>query len=154
MSKPFTNPFFEADISKLFDASKMSGEWRMPSWPTWNAEAWATAQRKNIEAYTAMNQAAWEGMQSLMRRQTEWFRQSWDEASQTVSAITTSPTPEEKIIKQAEASKAAFDKCLANARDIAETMAKVNNQAMETVRSRASESLEEWREIIKTNRAA
>ena len=57
-------------------------------------------------------------------------------------------------MKQAEASKAAIDKCLANVRDIAETVAKCNTQALDTVSNRMNEGLDELRGIIKTNRAA
>ena len=157
MSKPSTNPFFEADFSKLgdfsklMDVSKMMGEFKMPSF---NFEALMTAQRKNIEAMTAVNQAAYESIQSLARRQAELVRQGFEEATSTMSAVMSSPSPEEKVIRQAEASKAAVDKCLANARDIAETITKCNTQAMEKVSARLNESVEELRDIIKTNRAA
>ncbi len=63
------------------------------------------------------------------------------------------PSTEEKVIKQAEASKAAMEKCIANVRDIAETISKCNGQAIETVSLRMNEGLDELRGIIK-NRAA
>lgn len=151
MSKPFTNPFFEADMSKFFDMSKMTGEFRMPQF---DMEAAMTLQRKNIEAWTALNQAMFESFQALCRRQADMARQSMEEMSQTMNAIVSCPSPEEKVIKQAEASKAALDKCLANVRDIAETLAKCNTHAMETVSTRMNEGMDELRGIIKNNRAA
>ncbi len=151
MSKPFTNPFFEADMSKLFDMSKMTGEFRMPQF---NMEAATSLQRKNIEACTALNQAAFEGFQALCRRQADLARQIMEEMSQTMQAIVASPTPEEKVIKQTEASKATMDKCIANVRDISETISKYNTQALETVSTRINEGFDELRGIIKNNRAA
>jgi len=152
MSKPFTNPFFEADISKLFDFSKITGgEFRMPQF---NMEAAATLQRKNMEAYTALNQAMFESFQALCRRQADVARQMMEETTQTVQAIVASPSPEEKVMKQAEASKMAMEKCLANMRDIAETISKCNTQALETVSTRMNEGMDELRGIIKTGRAA
>lgn len=151
MSKPFTNPFFEADMSKLFDMSKITGDMRMPQF---NFEAATSVHRKNIEACTALNQAAFESLQALWRRQADVARQMMEETMQTMQAIASCPSPEEKVIKQAEASKATMDKCLANVRDITETIAKCNAQALDTVSTRMNEGMDELRGIIKTDRAA
>ena len=148
MSKPSANPFFEADFSKFVDMSKAMGEFKIPSF---NVEALMAAQRRNLEVMTAVNQAAFESWQSLIRRQAEMARQTFEEATNTISAVISSETPEEKLMRQAEASKSAVDKCLANARDIAETVAKCNYQAMETVSNRLNEGLEEFRSIMKNN---
>jgi phasin family protein len=154
MSKPFANPFFEADMTKLFpmtNMSKMAGDFRMPQW---DMEALLTVQRRNMEAYTTLCQAVFESWQSLCRRQADIAKQTMEETAQSVGAVASCPSPEEKVIKQAEVSKMAMEKCLANVRDIAETFAKCNNQALETVSTRMNEGLDELRGIIKTNRAA
>ncbi|HEU0117190.1 MAG TPA: phasin family protein, partial [Alphaproteobacteria bacterium] len=95
MSKPATNPFFEADFSKLMDVSKFMGEFKVPSF---NFEALMAAQRKNIEAFTAVNQAAFESMQAIVRRQAELARQGFEETTQTVNAVMSAPTAEEKVL--------------------------------------------------------
>lgn len=151
MSKPFTNPFFEADMSKMFDMSKMTGDMRMPQF---NMEAIASLNRKNIEACTALNQATFESFQALWRRQADMARQMMEETAQTLQAIMSTPSPEEKVMRHAEAGKATMDKCLANVRDVTETIAKCNAQAVETVSNRMNEGLDELRGIIKTDRAA
>ncbi|MFY9287635.1 MAG: phasin family protein [Alphaproteobacteria bacterium] len=151
MSKPNSNPFFEADFSKIMDVTKMMGEFKVPGF---NFEALMNVQRKNIEAFTALNQAAFESMQSLFRRQAELARQGFEETSGIMNAVMTSSSVEEKMLRQAEASKAAAEKCMANARDITETLAKCNQQAMETVSNRLSESMDELREIVRPSRAA
>ena len=151
MSKPFSNPFFEADMSKLFDFSKMTADMRMP---TFNPEAMMTMQRKNIEACTALNQAMFESFQNLFRRQADAMRQMMEETTQTMNAIMTCPTAEEKVMRQAEASKAAVEKCIANVREISETLAQCNSRAAETVTTRMSEGLDELRNLIKPSRAA
>jgi phasin family protein len=151
MSKPFTNPFFEADMSKLFDLSKISGDFRMPQF---DMEAATALQRKNIEAFTALNQAAFESFQSLWRRQADGFRQFIEEASQTTQAMMSCPTPEDKAMKQAEVSKATMEKGIANMRDISETISKYNTQALETVGTRFNEGLDELRCLMKSGRSA
>ena len=167
MSKPFTNPFFNAsntDLSKMFDMSKMTdmskmfdmskfadmskifGDCRMPQF---DPEAAFALQRKNIEAFTALSQAAYESIQSLCHRQAESYRQIIEEITQTTQAILSCPTTESKAIKQAEASKAALEKYLANLRDASETIAKCNSQAFETVSARLNDSMSELRGIVK-----
>lgn len=180
MSKPFTNPFFEADMSKMFDMSnfdmsamskmfdmsklmdsgkmfdmtKTMGNMKMPSMPLFDIEALMALQRKNIEALSAMNQAASEAMMALWRRQADSYRQMMEEAVQMVQAVMACKTPEDKAIKQAEVSKAAMDKYIANLRDASETIARCNTQAMETVGSRVNESLNEMANLVKSNATA
>ncbi len=151
MSKPFTNPFFEADMSKLFDFSKISGDMKMPQF---DMEAFTALQRKNMETYTALNQSIMETVQGIWQRQGEMARQMMEETTQSFQAVMSCPTPQEKLAKQAEASKATMEKCLANMRDIAETVSKCNTQAIETVSTRMNEGMNELRGIISTNKAA
>jgi phasin family protein len=152
MSKPVSNPFFEIDFSKfpdfskIADFSKISTDFKTP----FNVEPLLAAQRRNIEAFTAVNQAANESIQALARRQVELLRQGIEDASAHVNSLLTSQaSPEEKVIRQAEASKAVVEKCIANAREVAETLNKYNNQALEVVTTRLNESLEELRNVVK-----
>jgi hypothetical protein len=159
MSKPSANPFFEADfskmmdmtkmmdMSKMMDVSKMMGDMKMQA-P--NMEAIMSVQRRNIEAFSALGQAAFESMQALGRRQAEMVRETMQETANMMNSVMSSPSAEDKVIRQAEVSKAVVDKCIASARDISETLSKSNTQAMETVSNRLSESIEELRGIIKT----
>jgi phasin family protein len=151
MSRPAANGFFEADFSKYMDMSKMMGEFKMPSM---NMEAVMTSHRKNLEACAAVAQAACETMQALARRQGEWMRQCSEECTSMMNAIMAAETPEEKVIRHAEISKAAMDKCMANCREIAETVARTNCQAMEAVSNRMSEGLDEFRDLVRNGKAA
>ena len=151
MLKPFANPFLETDVSKLFDMSKISGNFNMPQF---NMDAVNNLHRKNMEAFTSLNQAAFESFQALWRRQADVARQMMEETAQAMQAIVSCPSPEEKVIKQAEASKATLNKCLTNARDVTETIAKCNTQTLETVSTRINEGLDELRCTIKGTSAA
>ena len=133
MSKPATSPIFEADFSKLMNPSKIMGEFKMPGF---DMNALMNMQRKNIEAITAINQAAFEGMQSFAQRQTELIRQGIEETTNLLNTFMSAQTPQEKVVCQVEASKVVVEKCMANARDAAETLAKCSSQAMETVSNR------------------
>lgn len=131
------------------DMSKMMGEFKMP-----NMDALMACHRKNIETWTAINQSAFEAMQTLARRQAEWARQGFEEATSLVNAVMTADTPEEKVMRHAEMSKSAVEKCVANARELAETVTRTNCQAIETVGNRMNQSLDELREIVRNARAA
>lgn len=146
MSKPAANPFFEVDFSKFSDFSKLASEFKGPL----NLEPLMTAQRRNIEAFTAVNQTAYESMQALARRQCDAARQYIEDCASMMTSLMSAPSsPEEKMIRQAEVSKAAVEKCMANARDVADTLNKCNAQAMNVVANRLCEGLEEWRGMIK-----
>ncbi|MDX2027361.1 MAG: phasin family protein [Alphaproteobacteria bacterium] len=151
MSRPASNPFLESDFGKLMDMSKIMGEFKIPSF---NMEAVFAAARRNIEVAAAVNQAAFETAQLIARRQAEWMRQGFEESASLMNAVIATPSPEEKVIRQAEASKAAMEKCMANMRDIAETISRCQTQTMETVSNRMAESVEELRGIIRNGNAA
>ncbi|HUY68759.1 MAG TPA: phasin family protein [Alphaproteobacteria bacterium] len=151
MSRPAANPFFETDFSKFVDMSKMMGEFKMP---TYNVEAVMAAHRKNIETMSSINQACFESMQGMARRQAEWARQCLEEGAALVNAMMAPESPEEKVVRQAEASKAAMERCMANAREIAETVTRNNCQAMETLGNRLNEGLEEFRDMVRNGRVA
>jgi phasin family protein len=153
MSRPASNPFFEADFSKMMDVSKMMGEFKMPM-PSYDVGAFMSACRRNMETMAAVNQAAFETMQVVTRRQADLVRQGFEEVSGIMNAMMSSPTPEEKVLRQAEASKVAMDKCMAGARDIAESVAKCHSRTMETVSNRMTEGLEELRTMMKNGKAA
>src|SRR5690606_5818899 len=61
------NPFFNVDFSKVLSDVQVPGV---------DIDAILASQRKNIEAVTAANQLAIEGMQAVLRRQAEILRQS------------------------------------------------------------------------------
>jgi phasin family protein len=131
------------------DVSKMMGEFKVPGY-----ETVMSACRRNMEAAAAVNQAAFETAQNIMRMQADLVRQGFEEATSVVNAIMSCPTPEEKVIRQAEASKAAMDKCIAGARNIADSVSQCHARTLETVSNRMSEGLEELRGIIKNGKAA
>ncbi len=150
MSKPVTNLLCGGEFSQLMGMSKAFGQFGIPSF---NVEALMSAQRKNIEAITSVNQAAFESMQTIARRQLELFAQNFAETTSMMNGAMSAATPQENVIRQAEVSKTVVDKCMANVRDITETLGKCNQKTMETVSTRLNEGLEELRDIIKMNPA-
>ncbi|WP_207461099.1 phasin family protein [Azospirillum sp. SYSU D00513] len=146
MANPTGNPFLDN-----MDFTKLLGDFKAPGV---DVESIVASQRRNIEALTAANQLAMEGLQAVMRRQAEIVRASLEEAGGYVNQIATAGTPEEKAAKQAELIKLAFEKSLANARELAELVAKSNSEAADVLSRRVSESLDEVRTAIGKAQAA
>lgn len=158
MSKQASNPFFDADFSKFadlanfadpakfMDMSKFAADFKLPGL---DVAALMAAQRKNAEAITTANQRAFEGIQAVARRQSEIVRQSMQETSGMLNEILASASPEEKLAKQAELTKATMEKTIANLRELSEMCAKSHYEAIEVLSNRLGESLEEIRGLIK-----
>jgi phasin family protein len=136
--------FLDMDVGKAFAGF---------NFPSFDVESLVAAQRKNIEAFTQANQLAVEGAQAVARRQVEIARQAVDEASALVREWTQPGAPEERIAKNAEIAKLAFEKGIANARELAELVGKANTEAFNVLNKRVTESFEEMREFAKQKTA-
>ncbi|WP_119165239.1 phasin family protein [Algihabitans albus] len=141
-----SNPF-EYDFSAMTDVTKMFEQYKMPGI---EMDKLVDAQRKNIEAITSANRLAFEGMQAIMQRQGEILRQSMSEASKVMQDMAAAGTPEDRMAKQADVMKKAFETALSNVKELAEMSAKSNTEAMETINKRVTESLDEVREAVQT----
>ena len=139
MAKPTAYPFFEMDVSKVLAEFKLPGV---------DVDAILASQRKNIEAVTAANQLAIEGMQAVVRRQAEILRTTLEETGTILTEVLTAGTPEDKAAKQAELVKSAFEKALSNMKELAELVAKSNNEAANVISKRVSEGLDELKTAL------
>jgi phasin family protein len=151
MFKPATNSIFEADFSKMMNPSKIMGEFKMPGF---DMNALMEMQRKNVEMITTINQAIAENLQAFAHRHAEFMQQGFEEATNLMNAVMSASSPQEKVIRQAEASKDVVEKCIANARDATETLAKCNSQTIETISNRMTDGVKELQGLMKTSVAA
>ena len=139
------NPFFDVDVSKFTDVSKLISEFKLPGV---DVESALASQQKNIQALTAANQLAFEGFQAVARRQSEILRQSIEQTTAIVTELLAAGSPEDKVAKQTELVKSAFEKALANTRELAELVTKSNSEAADVINKRVSESLEELKAAV------
>jgi len=151
-----TNPFMNFDVTKMmadFDPSKMAdeftkfaGNYKMPAF---DVESIMASQRKNIEALTAANKAAVEGMQKVSTRQAAILQETLDEATKSFADFGKSSDPSAAAAKQAELYQVAFEKALANMSELADMVTKSSSEATTVVNQRISESLEEIKALSK-----
>lgn len=132
-----------------FDLTKMLGDYKVPGV---DMESVVASQRKNLEALTAANKLAYEGVQSVVRRQSEILRQMMDEVSGAAREMAEVGTPQEKAARQAELVKDVFERSLANMRELSEMVARSNGDAIELLNKRFSQGMEEWRDLLMTKK--
>lgn len=135
---------FDVDFGKAFAGF---------TFPGLDVESLVATQRKNLEAFTQANQLAVEGVQAIARRQVELTRQAMDEASTVLRDWTQPGAPEEQVAKNVEMVKHAFEKGVANARELTELVTKANSEAFNVIHKRVSESFEEIRDYAKQRAA-
>ena len=142
---PFANiDFSKFDLSK-FDLTKLLGDVKIPGF---DMDAIMAAQRKNIEALTAANRAAVEGMQAVAQRQAEILSQAMGEVSSIAQQLSTVGNPQEMTTKQTELARKAFEQALANMRELAEMVSKSNTEAFAIINKRVTESLQELKSLV------
>ncbi|MEZ5648634.1 MAG: TIGR01841 family phasin [Alphaproteobacteria bacterium] len=137
---PFTN----------FDFAKILNEFRLPQL---DAEQLLAAHKRNIDAVNRANTLAFEGLQSLARRQTELMSQTIQEVRRATEEISSAGAPEDKIAKQAEITKRGFENALAAARELAEMMARSQNEALDVINQRIAGALDEFRSAVSSKGA-
>jgi phasin family protein len=131
---------FAADYSKMFANGKA---------PSFDFEAAFASQRKNVEALTAANQLAFQGAQAVFRRQVELVREAFDKFGAVSKDFVAPGSAEEKLAKQAELSKVAFESALANAREIGELVQKTSEDAIEVISKRVAANFDEVKAALK-----
>jgi phasin family protein len=150
------NPFGEFDMSRMFDAAKMfdpaklMNEFKMPGV---NMEQVVASQRRNLEALTAANTLAVQGFQAVTKRQAEILKQTLEQTSVAMREVMAAGSPEDKAARQTELAKEAFERAIANMRELAEMVSKAQTEANEVITKRVTESLDEMKDLLAKKRA-
>lgn len=128
-----------ADIRKMLEQFKLPGV---------DVQALMEGRRRDIDAVTAANRKAFEGMKALAERQAEMIRESVDEWQAAVRSMS-GLTPAEQAGKTAELGKQALDRALANMRELAETSVKSQTEAWKLVNDHFRQSLEDMKKAFR-----
>ena len=98
-------------------------------------------QRRNVEALTAANQTVVQGLQTVAQRQGEIARQSVKQFQDLLS-VKPASVPE-TLVKQIDLTKTAYEKTVADARELGDIVAKVGTEAADILSRRVLASLDE-----------
>lgn len=135
------SPFNAEEMMKLFGSLKLPSAEQL--------QALADAQKRNLEAMVAANRLAMEGAQALARRNLDILQQAMAELAQTMQNLASlEGNPAQKAQQQAEAMKAAYERAVANMKELADLIQKSNGEAMEVLNRRFSEAMEELRGLM------
>jgi phasin family protein len=103
--------------------------------------AWLLSyQHKNIEAFTAASQCAFEGLQAIAKRQAEF---TCEELSKVAKELVSYGSPEDKFVRQTGAAKEAFETVAANAQELAELVHQSRTATFEAISKRVIESFDD-----------
>ena len=136
------NPFLDFDMQAM---QKMMGDMKMPAFD-W--EAIMAANRRNMEAFAQANQLAAEGAQAIFRRQGEILKATMEDANRQVKTMLSDGTPEDRVARQTDAIKTAFEQAMANYREMVEMASKANAEALGVMSKRVAESLDELKGAV------
>lgn len=141
----FTKMMKDFDATKMVDEfSKMLKQYKLPGV---DMDALVASQKKNLEALSSANRVAFEGLQAIAKRQAEILQETMNETSKAMDQLSKAGSPPDVAAQQAQIAKSAFERALANMRELAEMVSKANQDATNTINSRISATLDEIKDM-------
>jgi phasin family protein len=134
------NPFLDGDLGAFMDFGKFTEQFKLPGV---DSNVWIEAQKRNVEAMTAANRVALEGVQAVAQRQVEILRQATEEATKVVSELSKPGNLEDKWATQVALTKEAYEQAQTNLRELTEIGVKSNGEAADLLSHRFTDALDE-----------
>lgn len=128
------------------DMMRMLSEFRMPGMP--DMEALAAAQRRNMEALSAANRVALEGAQAVTRRNMEILQSSVSELTEAMKSFSGQDPTQSKAARQTEMMKSAYEKAVANMKEVSDLIQKSNSEAVALLNNRFTEAMSEAKTLL------
>ena len=136
---PFTDFFAQNEFSKLFEGYKN---------PAFDMKAFLETQRKNVQAVTQAQQLSFQSLQAIAQRQSEILSQMLEDNSSLARELMGEGTPEEKISKNAEMFKSAYERMTHNMKELSDIIAKSNKEASGVINKRVAATMSEIQETL------
>ena len=130
------NPF--ADLTNMLEQFKIPGLDMAPI---------VEARRKDMEALVEANKSTFESMQAMARKQTEILTQTMQALQESAKGMVGSGAAKPDLAKQAELARNAYEKALADMKDLGEMARKSQTDAMAAITQRAARSLQEMKKL-------
>ncbi|HEY0181494.1 MAG TPA: phasin family protein [Rhodopila sp.] len=123
------------------DFGKLFADLKLPAVP--DIEAFVNASRRNMETLTAANKVALEGAQAVARRHMEIMQQNMAELTEAVRSLSSVEAPQAKAAKQAELLKHAYERAVANMKELGDLIQHSNAEAVKLLNARFVEAMDE-----------
>ncbi len=128
------------------DFTRMFAEMKMPAMP--DMEVLVSAHRRNMEAMGAANRIALEGAQAVAKRHMEIMQQTMGELTETIRALSSTEAPQAKAAKQAELLKHAYERAVANTKEMSDLIQRSNGEALALLNHRFTEAMDEVKSLM------
>ncbi len=117
--------------------------------PGVNMDALVASQRNNLEALSAANRAAVEGIKAIGEWQVKILQETVQELTTAIGGMAKVGSPQQMIAAETELAKKSFETAVSRMRELSEIVTKANQQATDAIVNRIPESLEEIKEVLK-----
>ena len=127
--------------------TRLFSEMKLPGVP--DMDVLLSALKRNMETLSAVNHIALEGAQAVAKRHMEIMQQTMSELSETMRSLAAlTDTPQVKAAKQTELLKKAYERAIANTREVGDLIQRSNTEAMELLNHRFTEALDEVKALV------
>ncbi len=134
------------DMTKMFAEMKIPGMSGMPEMP--DGSALMDAYKRNLEAMSAANKIALEGAQAVAKRHMEIMQQTMAELSENLRGMNGTASPADKATKQTEMLKTAYERAVANTKELADLIQHANGEALTLLNKRFVEAMDEAKTLL------
>ena len=131
----------DATMAGMAEFSRMFSEMKFPMMP--DMEMVLAAHRRNMETLSAANRVALEGAQTVAKRHMEIVQQTMQEMTETLRGMSASESPQARAERQADLIKQAYEKAVANMRELADLIQQSNGEALGMLNQRFAEAMDE-----------
>ena len=136
----------ESGMNVMQEFSRMFSDMKFPAMP--DMDGLITAHRRNMETFSAANRVALEGAQIVARRNMEIMQQSIGELTDTMRQLTTAESPQARAARQAELLKDAYERAVANMKELADLIQRSNSEAIQLLNDRFAEAMDEVKTLV------
>jgi hypothetical protein len=133
----FTNPF--GNLDELLKQFKVPGV---------DVNAIIESRRKDMDALIAANQATAASVQQIAQKQTEILTQALQAAQESAQKLAKGVGGAIDPMKQAELTRKAYEKALADMKEVGEMAQKAQTTAMSSITARAQQSAQELTKLM------
>lgn len=114
----------------------------MPNRYAFDMSAVLELYRKNVEAFTELQQVTVEGLQNVAQCQSTLMNELVQQNTALTQQLLGEGTPEEKVARQADLIKTAYERSVTSLREISDVVSKTGTEAGEILNARITDSLE------------
>jgi phasin family protein len=119
------------------------------SFPGIDIDTLLESNRKNVEALGAANKRMLENAEAVMRHQGEMLRQTLEEASNALKALSSAESPRAMAEKEGELFRLIILRTLDNMREVADMTTQSSREAFDTVNARLRENADDIKALLK-----